>query len=90
MSAWEPVPVCDGTPRRYRSVREAKRRITDVYHSVDRLSRSIYDVRIVDAKTGEVIPISSAREDWAIREAFREQEHNSIGACLRRGEAVFV
>jgi RecB family exonuclease len=71
-------------------VREAKRRITDVYFLVDRLSRAVYDVRIVDAKTGAEIKVSEARVDFGIRQAFAEQEDNSIGACLARGEAVFV
>jgi hypothetical protein len=78
------------TPRVYRSVRAAKRSITDIYFLVDRLSRAIYAVRIVDAKTGEEIKISEARVDFGIRHAFYEQEDNSIGSCLRRGEAVFV
>ena len=89
------TPVSDGgyrqtSPRTYRSVREAKRRITDVYFLVDRLSCAVYDVRIVDAKTGDEIKVSEARVDFGIRQAFAEQEDNSIGARLARGEAVFV
>jgi hypothetical protein len=78
------------TPRVYRSVRQAKRSISDVYFLVDRLSRATYDVRILDAKTGAEIPISEARVEFGISRAFIEQRYNSIGECLRRGEAVAV
>ena len=86
--------------RRYASVRWAMSDMFDaLYDAVFGLSSADYHVRLVFADAARDITNASrvqwaitnaSRVQWAISVIKRDQAYNSIGARLRRGEAMAV
>lgn len=74
----------------FRSVRQARARlVVALGQHVDYLSRCGYEARLRFAD-GTTRPIPEARLDFAVERAKWEQQDESIGARLRRGETVVV
>lgn len=77
----------DGTPRVYRSVREARRQLLDAAQHFDRLSRVGYQLDLVTT-AGEVIPVRQSVVDHVQEWSAWDQWDRSIGRRLERGETV--
>lgn len=78
------------TVARYRSARSARANIFDAMRCMDYLSRARYAVYIEVIETGERRQIPDAIVEEIEEENSYQSRYDSIGACLRRGEAVFV
>lgn len=76
-------------PIRYRSIRQARERITDAAVCMDAYARGDYRIEIVTLD-GEVIPVRMSSvyyvEGWNKDYTY----HNCIAARLRRGETVII